>query len=90
MLDDPKAGLRAYLARLGPGETGAPDIVHKGAELVLVASGLVQLTVGSDTPVMRAGDALLATTSALSGWRNLLNAPALLFWVLRDDLPRRR
>lgn len=90
LLDDPKAGLRAYLVRLGPGETGSPDIVHKGAELVLVASGLVQLTVGSDTPVMRAGDALLATTSALSGWRNLLNVPALLFWVLRDDLPRRR
>ncbi|MDQ3896214.1 MAG: XRE family transcriptional regulator [Actinomycetota bacterium] len=90
LLDDPKAGLRAYLVRLGPGAAGAPELVHKGAELVLVASGLVQLTVGSDTPVMRAGDALLATTLAVSGWRNLLNAPALLFWVLRDDPPKRR
>lgn len=89
LLDDPKAGLRAYLVRLGPGESGAPDILHKGAELVLVASGLVQLTIGSDTPVMRAGDAVLATTAAVSGWRNLVNAPALLFWVLRDEPPPR-
>ena len=85
LLDDPKAGLRAYLVRLGPGESGAPDISHKGTELVLVASGLVQVTIGSDTPVMRAGDAALATTVAVSGWRNLLNGPALLFWVLRDE-----
>ena len=85
LLDDPKAGLRAYLVRLAPGASGAPDFPHKGAELVLVASGLVQLTIGSDTPVMRAGDAALATSVAVSGWRNLLNSPALLFWVVRDD-----
>jgi transcriptional regulator with XRE-family HTH domain len=84
LLDDPKAGLRAYLVRLGPGESGMPDMLHKGVELVLVASGLVQLTIGSDTPVMRAGDAVLATTEAVTGWRNLINSPALLFWVLRD------
>ena len=84
LLDDPKAGLRAYLVRLGPGESGTPDFLHKGTELVLVASGLVQLTIGDDTPVMRAGDVALATTAAVSGWRNLMNGPALLFWVLRD------
>ncbi|MGH9265889.1 MAG: helix-turn-helix domain-containing protein [Acidimicrobiales bacterium] len=89
LLDDPKAGLRAYLVRLGPGESGGPDFVHKGTELVLVASGLVQVTIGSDTPVMRAGDAALATTVAVSGWRNLMNGPALLFWVARDEPPKR-
>ena len=90
LLDDPKAGLRAYLVRLGPGESGAPDFPHKGAELVLVASGLVQLTIGDDTPVLRAGDVALATTVAVTGWRNLMNGPALLFWVLRDEPPVRR
>ena len=89
LLDDPKAGLRAYLVRLGPGESGAPDFPHKGAELVLVASGLVQLTIGDDTPVLRAGDVALATTVAVTGWRNLMNGPALLFWVLRDEPPRK-
>ncbi|HTJ75495.1 MAG TPA: helix-turn-helix domain-containing protein [Acidimicrobiales bacterium] len=85
LLDDPQPGLRVHLVRLGPGEAGSPNFLHKGAELVLVASGLVQLTIGSDTPVMRAGDAALATSVAVSGWRNLINTPALLFWVLRDD-----
>ncbi len=85
LLDDPQVGSRVYLVRLGPGEAGAPDFLHKGVELVLVASGLVQITIGTDTPVMRAGDAALATTVAVSGWRNLINTPALLFWVLRDE-----
>ncbi|HVL02892.1 MAG TPA: XRE family transcriptional regulator [Acidimicrobiales bacterium] len=84
LLDDPKAGLRAYLIRLGPAETATPEIAHKGAELVLVASGLVQVTIGSDTPVMRAGDVALATRVAISQWRNLVSEPALIFWVLRD------
>lgn len=84
LLDDPQAGLRAYLVRLGPSETSSPEIVHKGLELVLVASGLVQVTVGSDMPVMRAGDAALATRVAVTGWRNLTNEPAMVFWVLRD------
>ena len=90
LLDDPKAGLRAYLVRLGPGESGAPDFPHKGAELVLVANGLVQLTIGDDTPVMRAGDVAMATSVAVTGWRNLMRGPALLFWVLRDEPPSRR
>jgi transcriptional regulator with XRE-family HTH domain len=84
LLDDPKIGLRAYLVRLGPGEVAAPEIPHKGLELVMVASGLVQVTIGSDTPVMRAGDAVLATRAPVSSWRNLMNDQALLFWVLRD------
>jgi transcriptional regulator with XRE-family HTH domain len=84
LLDDPRAGMRAYLVRLGPWESGAPEMAHKGVELVLVASGLVQVTMGTETPVMRAGDAALATRAAVSAWRNLSNEPAMLFWVLRD------
>ncbi|MDP9402636.1 MAG: helix-turn-helix domain-containing protein [Actinomycetota bacterium] len=84
LLDDPTVGLRAYLVRLKPGQAAAPEGEHKGAELVLVASGLVQVTIGDDTPVMRAGDVALATRARVTGWRNLVNEPALLFWVLRD------
>ena len=82
--DDPRAGLRSYLVRLGPGESGTADELHKGMELVLVASGLVQVTIGDDTPVMRAGDAALATKAPVTGWRNLTNDTAMLFVVLRD------
>lgn len=84
LLDDPKAGLRTYLIRLGPEEVGTPEIAHKGLELILVASGLVQVTIGSDTPVMRAGDVALATRVPVSEWRNLVGEPALMFLVLRD------
>jgi transcriptional regulator with XRE-family HTH domain len=84
LLDDPQAGMRAFLVNLGPSERGAPPSVHKGVEAVLVAAGLVQLDLGVETPVMRAGDALLATKVAVAGWRNLLQEPARLFWIIRD------
>ena len=45
--------------------------------MVLVAGGLVQVRVADDTPVMRAGDALVATDAAIGGWRNLtMDRPA--------------
>ena len=84
LLDDPKVGLRTYLIRLGPAEVGTPEITHKGVELILVASGLVQVTIGSDTPVMRAGDVVAAHRLPVSEWRNLVEEPALMFLVLRD------
>jgi transcriptional regulator with XRE-family HTH domain len=88
LLDDPRAGLRAYLVQLGPGETGEPPSLHKGPELVVVAAGLVQIDLGSETPVVRAGDATLATKVPVRGWRNLLATPARLFWIPRDPLVR--
>lgn len=84
LADDPVLGLRAYFVTLGGNDHGEPPFVHKGAELVAVASGLVQVTVGDDTPVLRAGDSLLATTSPLSGWRNLRAEPAAFYWIVRD------
>jgi transcriptional regulator with XRE-family HTH domain len=84
LLDDPGVGMRAYLVNLPPGEAGSPPMTHKGAELVVVGAGLVQIDLGAATPVMRAGDALLANGVAVEGWRNLTGNPARLFWVLRD------
>ncbi len=84
LLDDPAAGLRAYLVILGPGEEGEPGTVHKGAELVLVGNGVVQVVLNEETPVMRGGDALLVTRDAIHGWRNLLPETARLFWIVRD------
>jgi hypothetical protein len=88
LLDDPTAGLRTHLVQLGPGEHGEPPGLHKGPELVVVAVGLVQIDLGPETPVVRAGDAILATKVPVRGWRNLLASPARLFWVLRDPLAR--
>lgn len=84
LLDDPAVGLRAHLIHLRAGEAGVPHITHKGLELIVGAFGLVQLDLGSDMPVIRAGDAVLATKVRVRGWRNLLAEPARLVWVLRD------
>lgn len=84
LLDDPNAGLRAHLITLGPGERGNPPVVHKGAELIMVSAGLVQIELNDEAPVMRAGDALLVTRDAISGWQNLMPEPARLFWIVRD------
>ncbi|HSJ27873.1 MAG TPA: XRE family transcriptional regulator [Acidimicrobiia bacterium] len=84
LLDGQTAGLRAHLVTLGPGETGGPGTVHKGAELVLVGNGVVQVVLNEETPVLRSGDALLVTHDAIHGWRNLLPEIARLFWIVRD------
>jgi transcriptional regulator with XRE-family HTH domain len=84
LLDDPSAGLRVYLVNLASGEKGAPPVRHKGPELVLVARGLVLVDLGSSSPAVRAGDAILAIKVPILSWRNLDPDPAVLFWILRD------
>lgn len=84
LADDAAVGLRAYFVTLDGNTGGEPPFAHKGVELVAVASGLVQVDVGDDTPVLRAGDSLLATTAPLSGWRNLRSESAAFYWIVRD------
>jgi transcriptional regulator with XRE-family HTH domain len=88
LLDDPNSGLRAYVLRLGPGESATPGLVHKGVELVTVASGLVQVQLTTGRPVLRSGEALIAESSRVEGWRNLADRDALVFWILRDEARR--
>ena len=85
LLDDPGAGLRAYVLRLSPGARSVPTFPHKGVELVAVASGLVQVVLATGTPVLRPGEALIADRSGVSAWRNLTDSDALVFWVLHDE-----
>jgi transcriptional regulator with XRE-family HTH domain len=85
LFDDSTVGLRAYLVLLAANMAGQPHVKHKGTELIAVQRGLVQVTVGgSDTPVLRAGDSILAKRAAVTGWQNLRAEPAALFWFLRD------
>jgi transcriptional regulator with XRE-family HTH domain len=84
LLDDPGAGLRAFLVRIPPGEVVSPKIQHAGSEMVAVASGLVQTALSAGRPVLREGEALLVEEGPVQGWRNLGDREALLFWILRD------
>ena len=89
LLDDPLAGLRAYLLRLSPGGSAAPGFAHKDVEIVAVAQGLVQVVLPTGRPVLRHGEALLAERSGVIGWRNLGDSEAVFFWILRDEATRR-
>ena len=85
LIDDRGAGIRAYLVRLPRRGSAEPHVSHKGAELVAVASGLVQVLLETGRPVLRAGEALLAEDTPIAGWRNLGVGEAALFWILRDS-----
>jgi transcriptional regulator with XRE-family HTH domain len=84
LLDDPAVGLRAFLVRIPAEAATAPHFTHKGLELVAIAHGLVQVLLETGKPVLRAGEALLVERGAITGWRNLGQTEATLFWVLRD------
>ncbi len=84
LADDPTSGLRAYLVSLEGDEHGVPPVAHAGAQLVAVMRGLVQVEVAGDTPVLRAGDTVVAATAPVRSWRNLGREPATFFWTLRD------
>ena len=73
----------AEVARLHSGNMAEYDFFsHKGLEMILVADGLVLVDLGDQTPVMRAGDALMVRRVAIRGWENLRREPARLFWVV--------
>ena len=90
LLDNPEVGMRSYLVRIPPGATAEPHLRHKGIELVAVAGGLVQVLLGTGSPVLRAGETLLAEDAPMTGWRNLGAGDATLFWILRDARPAER
>jgi len=84
LLDDPRAGLRAYLVRLPAGGVGSPGSAHKGIEMVAVATGLVQVTLNTGLPVLRQGEVLTVDKAQIVNWRNLSEQEAMFFWVVRD------
>jgi transcriptional regulator with XRE-family HTH domain len=84
LLDDPAAGLRAYLIHLPLRGSGTPHVAHKGLELVAVANGLVQVVLANGRPVLRRGEVLLVEATTIEHWRNLGLSEATLFWIIRD------
>jgi len=77
-------GTRVHLVELGAGAAQAPVVAHQGVEVVAVARCLVQVDLGDDRPVLRAGDALVVESTVVRSWRNLRREPARFFRILRD------
>lgn len=86
LLDDPTVGLRAYVVRLPPGGSASAPFTHKGPELVAIANGLIQVVLGTGRPVLRPGETLIAETTPITGWKNLTDQDAMLFWILHDSV----
>jgi transcriptional regulator with XRE-family HTH domain len=84
LADDAAIGLRAFSVVLAPGDRGQPPLGHAPPQLVAVVEGLVQVAVGDDMPVLRAGDSLLADAVPVRSWQNLRPSRAALYWVVRD------
>ncbi len=92
--DDPEDGLEHTvpllggpdlaidLVHLGPRESGTPSPARAGTGIVAVASGLVQVQLEGHTPAVRHGEVLVADSERITGWRNLGQAEAELFWIV--------
>jgi transcriptional regulator with XRE-family HTH domain len=74
--------LRVDLVHLDARETRSLEAARTGTGVVAVASGLVQVRVGSQTPAVRHGEVLVAGTERVDGVRNLGQAEAVLFWIV--------
>jgi transcriptional regulator with XRE-family HTH domain len=93
--DEPRTGtiplldqrLHIDLVHLAAREAGTPVFGPRGAGIVAVASGLVQVHVAGQTPAIRHGEVLVADAEQVTGWRNLGQTDAELFWIVCADQP---
>lgn len=84
LVPDAAIGARVYLVDLPAGAERTPTIEHLGVEVIAAIRGLVQIDLGEDRPVLRAGDAIVVDTARVKSWRNLRREPAQFFRILRD------
>jgi transcriptional regulator with XRE-family HTH domain len=90
LLGSAASELQIDLVQLGPRQDGSPTDRRRGSGIIAVASGLVQVEVGSQTPAVRRGEVLVADSERIQRWRNIGQGEALLFWiVLAPDSPAR-
>jgi hypothetical protein len=78
------------LVQLAPRESRQPSSRQKGSGIVAVATGLVQVEVGGQTPAVRHGEVLVADSERVDGWRNIGHGEAMLFWIVVSQLSAAR
>jgi transcriptional regulator with XRE-family HTH domain len=82
LLDGIGSDVRVDLVHLDPREAAEPAPGRHGTGIVAVAGGLVQVRVADKTPALRHGEVLVADSERVTGWRNLGQSEALLFWIV--------
>lgn len=90
LLGSADSELRVDLVQLGPRETAAPAQRRRGSGIVAVASGLVQVEIGGQTPAVRHGEVLVADSERVDGWRNIGHGDAMLFWIVLSQVTTAR
>ena len=73
--------LHIELVQLGPRQAGQPAERRPGSVILAVATGMVQVEVGGQTPAVRHGEVLVADGERVTGWRNVGHGDAMLFWI---------
>jgi len=87
LLDDPKAGLRAYLLRLSPGASATRASPTRASSSSPWPAGSSRSSLPPAGPSCGRARALVADRSGVSGWRNLGDREAMVFWILHDESP---
>jgi len=83
LIDAIGSPVRIHEFRLDAGARGAPPRGAKGTEVVLLGQGLLQLELASGaSPVVREGEAVVATRYGVRGWENIGDDAALGFWLV--------
>lgn len=74
--------LEAFLSRVPPGANlGDTPLSHRGEEWAMVLKGILDLTVGGESFMLRAGDAILFDCSVPHSWRNTGQEEVEIVWV---------
>lgn len=87
LLDEPAIG-GVHRVSLAPRATGA-GFATKGAEVVVVLDGVVDLEVGGQPVTLQAGDTLVATDATVGAVSNPAEVPAELLWMVHGGRTRR-
>src|SRR5579875_2610611 len=86
LLGSSDSELRVDLVQLGPRESATPTHRRQGSGVVAVATGLVQVEIGGQTPAVRHGEVLVADSERVAGWRNIGHGEATLFWIVLSQV----
>lgn len=82
LLDAPGVG-RCWNVSVAPGASGRqPLFTGKGAEVLVVLSGVLDVEVGGHPETLQEGDSLIATDAAIGGWSSPERVGAEVIWSM--------